>query len=149
MQGSWNNDKPHYRCVYPTEYGLANHTQHARSVYVREELIVPTLDRWLLRAFSPTALPQTVQAMVDAQDESRDDDLHARVAEAKRVIADCDQRLARYRAALEAGTDPALIALWTAEVNAARAAAETQLRRATHTRTRMTARDSQRDQQHR
>jgi hypothetical protein len=39
MQGSWNNDNPHYRCVYPTEYGLANHTEHPRSVYVREELI--------------------------------------------------------------------------------------------------------------
>jgi hypothetical protein len=25
MQGSWNNGRPHYRCVYPTEYGLANH----------------------------------------------------------------------------------------------------------------------------
>jgi site-specific DNA recombinase len=138
MQGSWNNDKPHYRCVYPTEYGLANHTQHPRSVYVREELIVPTLDRWLLRAFSPTALPQTVQAMIEAQDEP-DDGLHVRAGEARRVIADCDQRLARYRAALEAGTDPTLIARWTAEVNAARAAAETQLRAATPNRTRMTA----------
>jgi hypothetical protein len=49
-QGSWNNDKPHYRCVYPTEYALANHTQHPRCLYVREEQIVPTLDRWLLRA---------------------------------------------------------------------------------------------------
>jgi hypothetical protein len=40
------------------------------------------------------------------------------------VIADCDQRLARYRAVFEAGTDPTVIARWTAEVN---------------TRTRMTA----------
>jgi site-specific DNA recombinase len=77
--------------------------------------------------------------MVDAQDDSPDNDLHARAAEAKRVIADCDQRLARYRAALEAGTDPTLIARWTAEVNAARAAAETQLRAATHSRSRVTA----------
>jgi site-specific DNA recombinase len=128
MQGSWNNGKPHYRCVYPTEYGLANHTEHPRSVYVREELIVPTLDRWLLRAFSPTALPQTIQAIADAQEDEQDDELLARTAEAKRIIADCDQRLARYRAALEAGTDPALIACWTAEVNTTRAAAQAQLR---------------------
>jgi hypothetical protein len=112
--------------------------EHPRSVYIREELIVPTLDRWLLGAFSPTALPQTIQAMVEAQDEP-DDDLHARAAEAWRVVADCDQRLARYRAALEAGTDPALIARWTAEVNAIRVAAEAQLRTATHGGTRLTA----------
>jgi hypothetical protein len=35
MQGSWNNDKPHYRCVHPTEYGLANATAHPRTVYLR------------------------------------------------------------------------------------------------------------------
>lgn len=131
MQGSWNNDKPHYRCVYPTEYGLANHTEHPRSVYVREELIVPTLDRWLLRAFSAAALPDTIQALADAQDEDHDEEVLARVTDAKRIIADCDQRLARYRAALEAGTDPTLIARWTAEVNTTRAAAQAQLRTAT------------------
>jgi hypothetical protein len=73
------------------------------------------------QAFSPAALPHTIQAMVDAQD-APDDDLQTRTAEAKRIIADCDQRLSRYRAALEAGTDSALIARWTADVNATRAA---------------------------
>jgi len=139
MQGSWNNDKPHYRCIYPTEYALANHTEHPRSIYIREELIVPTLDRWLLRAFSPTALPRTIQALVDAQDEGQDEEQVARAAEAERIITDCDQRLARYRAALEAGTDPALIAQWTAEVKATRAAAQAQLRATTGSNTRMTA----------
>ncbi|GIH21411.1 hypothetical protein [Rugosimonospora africana] len=139
MQGSWNNDKPHYRCVYPTECGLANHTQHPRSIYLREESIVPALDRWLLTAFSPTALPHTIQTLVDAQDDRQDDELLARTAEAKRIIADCDQRLARYRAALEAGTDPTLIARWTSEVNATRAAAQTQMRTASEGTTRMTA----------
>jgi site-specific DNA recombinase len=57
--------------------------------------------------------------------------LLAQATEARRAIADCDQRLARYRAALEAGTDPTLIAGWTAEVNTARAAAEARLHAAT------------------
>ncbi len=100
MQGSWNNDKPHYRCIYPTEYALANHTEHPRSLYVREELIVPALDKWLLRAFSPTALPHTIQTLVDAQDDQQDEAHLARAAEAKRIVTDCDQRLTRYRAAL-------------------------------------------------
>jgi site-specific DNA recombinase len=131
MQGSWNNDKPHYRCVYPTEYGLANHTNHPRSVYLREEQLVPTLDRWLLRAFTPSRLPATIAALTDAQDDHHDAALLARATEARRVIADCDQRLARYRAALEAGTDPKLVAQWTTEVTTTRAAAQAQLRNAT------------------
>jgi site-specific DNA recombinase len=44
-----------------------------------------------------------------------------------RTIAELDQKLDRYRDALEAGTNPALIATWTAEVESARAAAETEL----------------------
>jgi len=69
MQGSWNNGKPHYRCVYPEEYALANHVHHPRSVYVREELIVPHLDRWLARAFTPSRLPVTIAALTAAQDD--------------------------------------------------------------------------------
>jgi hypothetical protein len=45
----------------------------------------------------------------------------------RRTIAQLDQKLDRYRDALEAGTNPALIATWTAEVESARAAAETEL----------------------
>lgn len=87
----------------------------------------------------PAALPGTIQALVDAQDDHQNDEQLARATEAQRIITNCDQRLARYRAALEAGTDPALIAQWTAEVNAARAAAQAQLRAATGSNTRMTA----------
>ena len=138
MQGSWNNGRPHYRCVYPTEYGLANHTEHPRSVYIRQDLIVPRLDQWLSRAFGPDQLTHTIRAMADAQTSGDDDTRRATQVSARQILADCDRRLARYRAALEAGTDPALIATWTAEVNAERAAAEVQLR-ATRPRPRMTA----------
>jgi site-specific DNA recombinase len=44
------------------------------------------------------------------------------------VLADCQRRLDRYRAALEAGTDPAIVQQWIAEVTATRTAAEVQLR---------------------
>jgi len=39
------------------------------------------------------------------------------------TIADCDARLARYQAALDAGGDPQTIAEWTRQVKAERAAA--------------------------
>lgn len=42
---------------------------------------------------------------------------------AERVVVECDAKLARYRAALEAGTDPVLVAGWTTQVQSERAAA--------------------------
>jgi site-specific DNA recombinase len=128
MQGSWNHGKPHYRCIYPTEYGLASHTEHPRSVYVREELIVPRLDRWLATAFLPDHIAGTIEAMAEAQKEAPAEQADHEQADARRIIADCDQRLGRHRAALEAGTDPALIASWSAEVSLTRAAAKARLR---------------------
>jgi hypothetical protein len=47
---------------------------------------------------------------------------------ARQAPADCQRRLDRYRAALAAGTDPAIVQQWIAEVTATRAAAEAQLR---------------------
>jgi site-specific DNA recombinase len=44
-----------------------------------------------------------------------DDTTRPQIERATRTLADCKQRLARYRAALEAGTDPAVIAQWSAE----------------------------------
>jgi hypothetical protein len=43
--------------------------------------------------------------------------------DARAVIADCDARLARYQAALDAGADPQAVAGWTRQVKAERAAA--------------------------
>ncbi|MGH8931907.1 MAG: DNA glycosylase AlkZ-like family protein [Egibacteraceae bacterium] len=43
------------------------------------------------------------------------------------VLEDCQQRLVRYRAALEAGAEPALVAQWIAENQAERAAAQARL----------------------
>ncbi|WP_239342452.1 recombinase family protein, partial [Frankia sp. CiP3] len=137
MQGSWNNGKPHYRCVYPDQYALANHVHHPRSIYVREELIVPHLDRWLARAFSPARLPTTIAAVTAAQDDEATITHDAGLDRARRTIADCDAKLERYRLALEAGTDPTLVARWTAKANTERAAAQARLR-ATTGRQRMT-----------
>ena len=131
MQGSWNNGKPHYRCVYPDQYALANHVHHPRSVYVREELIVPHLDHWLARAFTPSRLPTTIAALTAAQDDETTIAHDASLDRARRTIADCDAKLERYRLALEAGTDPTLVARWTAKANTERAAAQARLRTTT------------------
>jgi site-specific DNA recombinase len=44
-------------------------------------------------------------------------------ADTRAIIADCDARLARYQATLDAGADPQTVAEWTRQVKAERAAA--------------------------
>jgi site-specific DNA recombinase len=140
VQGHWANAEAYYRCRYPAEYALASTIAHPRNVYLREAAALPALDDWLSQTLSPPQLATTVEAMADAQDPH--DAREAAQEAARRAIADCDRRLDRYRAALEAGTDPALVARWTAEVNAERIAAQSQLRQTTG-RTRMTTEEIQ------
>lgn len=128
MQGQWNHEEPYYRCRFPTEYGLANRIEHPRNVYLAEREVLPPLDEWLTMLFAPHRLHDTITALHDAQP---DVDLDPAVRAATRTIEEYDQKLARYRAALEAGTDPTLVARWTADVQARRAEA---MARSHHTR---------------
>ena len=90
--------------------------QHPRSVYLREDQIVPRLDAWLAGAFAPDRLAVPVQTLVDAQTDEHNETNAARVAEARRIIAG-----------------------WAAEVMATRGAAQAQIRQATQTAGRVTA----------
>ena len=54
---------------------------------------------------------------------------HARIEAAERKIADCDKRLAKYRATLGAGADP-VVAGWMAEVQGERLRAEQEIGKA-------------------
>jgi site-specific DNA recombinase len=132
MIGSFNNGRNHYRCMYASEYADANKIAHPRSVYVREDRILERLDPWLARAFSPAQLTATIKAMADAQHDPSEAQAQAA---ARQTIEACDIRLKRYRAALEAGTDPSLVQRWISEVQAERTVAETRLRQLTNPRT--------------
>ncbi|GAA3543289.1 hypothetical protein GCM10022419_024320 [Nonomuraea rosea] len=125
MEGTWNNGRANYRCKFPTEYALANRIEHPRTVYVREDHILAELDPWIGQVFDPAALEQTVQALMDAQ--SNEMDLIA-IEAATKTIDDCDQRMTRYRATLDAGGDPQEVGKWMAETRAERMQAEGRLR---------------------
>jgi len=120
MQGNWNHDTAHYRCRFPNEYGLANQVQHPRTVYLRERDIVPALDRWLRRIFEPHNLEQTLDQIVAALPDDID------TIAVDKAVADCDRKLSRYRAALEAGTDPAIVTEWIKQVQTEKTAAQAQ-----------------------
>jgi site-specific DNA recombinase len=122
MQGSWNNHAPYYRCVFLTQYAAKNKIDHPRAVYLREDQLLPDLDRWITQKFGPHALEQTLRELADAHEMNAFDPASE---QARRQIADCDAKLRQHRAALEAGADPTLVTAWMAEVQAQRAAAET------------------------
>jgi hypothetical protein len=46
MRASWNNGRTYYRCKFPTEYAIAAE-QHPKTVYVREQGNVQSLDEWI------------------------------------------------------------------------------------------------------
>ena len=68
--------------------------------------------------FDPDHLDATCEALAAASEP--DEPAAARREGAQRKVADCDARLGRYRAALEAGADPVVVAGWMAEVKGER-----------------------------
>ncbi|WP_322749687.1 MULTISPECIES: recombinase family protein [unclassified Frankia] len=116
MQGNWNHGHAHYRCRYPQEHAVANRIDHPLAVYVREDTITPALDAWLATAFAPSHIEATLTALNHTQPDTTPPSDPLRQA-----IADCDRKLARHRAALEAGADPVIVPGWIADVQAERA----------------------------
>jgi hypothetical protein len=91
-------------------------------VYVREDEVMPALDAWLASRFDPEHLDETCRTLAAASGPSDADD--AAVEAARRKLADCDGRLVKYRAALDNGADPTVVAAWIGEVQGDRLAAE-------------------------
>ena len=86
---------------------------------------MPKLDEWLAQLFDPKNLDATVSAVVAAGDT--DDAPLARADAARRKLADSDDRLTKYRAALDGGADPVVVAGWMSEVQGERLVAEAEL----------------------
>jgi site-specific DNA recombinase len=134
MQAHWTNDRAYYRCRYPNEYGLANRVEHPRNIFVRENDVLPQLDGWLAKAFAPHHIEATIDEMLAVQ---VDFDQDAATTHAHQQISECAAKMARYRAALDAGGDIEEITSWINHAKAERVQAEAALRDATG-RTRMT-----------
>jgi DNA invertase Pin-like site-specific DNA recombinase len=112
MQSHWANDTPYYRCRFAAEYALANHVQHPLSISLREDLIIGHVVCWLAREFAPHRLHQMITELATAQFTE---------SAVRLKISECDHKLARYRAALDAGASPTTVAAWIAETEADKA----------------------------
>jgi hypothetical protein len=120
MQSHWAHDVPYYRCRFPAEYALANRVQHPVNVYLREDQLIGDVNRWLAREFAPHRLHKTIAALAAvqlAEPAARPDDRE----EIALKVAECDKKLVQYRAALDAGANPATVAAWIADTEAEKA----------------------------
>ncbi|RJL31889.1 recombinase family protein [Bailinhaonella thermotolerans] len=121
MEGHWTNKAPYYRCRFPQEYAIANKLDHPRNVCLREDAVLPHLDRWLAEVFAPTRIEHTIEALAAAAGEGRRE--RGRDDEARRQVAECDRKLQRYKDALDAGADPLVVTEWIKQTQAERHAA--------------------------
>jgi site-specific DNA recombinase len=73
MEGSWNHDRPYYRCqVHRADE--VEPTGHSATIYVREEALLPGLDDWLGELFDTEHLDDTCQTLADAAQPDPDDE---------------------------------------------------------------------------
>ena len=127
MQASWNNGRAYYRCKFPAEYAITAE-QHPKTVYVREQAIVPSLDEWIGSLFAEEHLDATCEALAAVSDLAPQDD-QGRELELRRRLKECDEKLARYRELLEVNSEITSAATWIAEVERERRSIERDLGR--------------------
>jgi site-specific DNA recombinase len=114
LQGQWVRGEAYYRCRYPTEYAHSAGFDHPVNVYLREADLVAKLDAWLARLVSPANIEATCRRLAAAHTHPAGH-ADAGLRAAQQVLADCQRKLTRHRAALEAGGDPQVINQWIAE----------------------------------
>jgi hypothetical protein len=94
---------------------------HRQTIYVREDAVVPKLDALLARWFDPDHIDETVEQLLAAVGPTDEDT--AGVDAAQRQLVECDASLVKYRAAIDNGADPTVVAAWISETQGDRLAA--------------------------
>lgn len=103
MQGAWRSNRDDrssgrllYRCTLRGARTVPPELQdHPRSLYVREDAIVPSLDAWIAKLTNPETLASTAaEAPVDQMHDSL-----------RRQIAELDRKITALVAAVETGGD--------------------------------------------
>lgn len=117
-----------YRCRMKDEYpGL----DHPRSLSVREDELLPTIDNWLGQLFDHRHLDDTIESLANVKTDQLG---AAEELAARRAIKDCDKRIANFERALGVTDDPDTLAGFARQIERARAerkSAELGLRRLT------------------
>jgi site-specific DNA recombinase len=105
---------------------LANRISHPLNITLRQDTLLDPLDEWLAAKFDPPHLPATISELagasaIPAEPRPEEDQMKAEIAE-------CDRKLARYRATLDAGAEPATVGRWITETETQRARCQAAIR---------------------
>lgn len=98
-------DTIYYRCNARTLVpGSATALAHPAQIYLREDLVTPSINRWIGSLFDPLHREETISALLDAEDDA---DRHLeQVGQLRDRVAAAEVAMDRLRRALDAGWDP-------------------------------------------
>lgn len=126
MGGQWNHGRAYYRCRFPLDYPV-DEQEHPKSIYIKEDAIVPALDRWVAELFDDDRIDDTCATLAGASEP--DPEHAAREADIQSKIRDCDRRIEKYKKALDLTDEVGPFIGWIAEAQKERRTLEAQLRR--------------------
>ena len=129
MEGSVNHGRRYYRCAASRDYVRQYGISHPPVLYLREDAIAGPVDLFLHEELGKRCLTPTLRRLADAQHRhaTGEHDADQAAEELRRTVEDCDDRIGRYRLALDAGGDQAFIAGWIKETTAIRNSAQARL----------------------
>ena len=115
MEGTWNHDRPYYRCQIPRD-DASNNRDHPATIYVREDSIVPHLDSWVGELFTDEHLDDTCAKLADAAQPATD--LEAQERQIRDRIRKLGKELDSYRTIVRTEPEAAsTVGKWIAETN--------------------------------
>ncbi|MBL7255943.1 recombinase family protein [Paractinoplanes lichenicola] len=129
MVGNPNHGRLYYRCTASRDFVRQHKISHPPALYLREDAITDPVDRFLREELTGTTLADNLSRVADARYRAAlaAYDAPGQIETLRQTINDADQKISRYRATLDAGGDPALIATWIGEATAIKKAAQTRL----------------------
>jgi site-specific DNA recombinase len=121
LQGNTVRGHSFYRCLLGGDYPIPANN-HPRSLSVREDRLLPHIDRWLSQMFAPERIESTARDVVQADREAKRED--PAVTRARTTIVESDRKLAKHLDGLEAGIPAEIIATRIASAQREKALAE-------------------------
>jgi hypothetical protein len=129
MVGNPNHGRLYYRCTASRDFVRQHQISHPPALYLREDTITRPIDRFLCEELTGPTLTDNLRRVADAQYRAAlaAHDATGEIEKPRQTIADADDKINRYRATLDAGGDPALIAGWITETTAIKRTAQARL----------------------
>ncbi|WP_093941860.1 recombinase family protein [Actinoalloteichus hoggarensis] len=126
MEGTPRAERTYYRCAARTLVpGSPALKEHPKNVYLPEAAVLGPLNEWIGELFAPENRDRTVTALVASQGSTPQ---AIDRGDAKRRLAEAEEKLTRLRAAIEAGVDPAALVEAVNEAQNRRTTAQAELK---------------------